>query len=78
MIEVNVHHRHTGERMQSHIFPSINKANVWINKYNSGAESHQLRLRTLAEKPKSKLSFWAIAIPLGLTAIGICYLILHK
>lgn len=73
MIEVSTHDKNTGERLSSQRFKTVMKANDWINKY---PHSHQMRVRTIPDQPKSKM--WAIAIPLALTAIGICYLILHK
>lgn len=74
LIEISVHDRHTSEKLAVHQFKTVSKSNDWINKY---PHAHQLRVRTIPDKPsifRNKILFIAI----GLTAIGICYYLLHK
>ncbi len=77
LIEISVHDRHTSEKLAVHTFKTVSKSNDWINKY---PHSHQLRVRTLPDRPSiyARHKMIAGAMLIGLTTIAICYYLLHK
>lgn len=80
MIEISVHDINTSEKLGVYKFKNIQKSNEWIhNEWKHYPHAHQLRTKTIPDQPSivKRHKILAIAIPLGLTAVGICYYLLH-